>query len=245
MIDVEIAASPGNPGVREYRVPVAADQQTRWMLPSTFYGLADEWPPGRTVRLTGSVEPLYTPDLGNMLRRAKQRQHLVTLDTNASILYRDRAQELVDAGLARLRVLFGARHPHADALTPHYLPVDWFGPWLEQVAGFTAEWRTQRGNHPRVEVVYRLDGKTLPLLADTVALLGSAWVTRVKVVHAAELVPDYLARVLAAADEAATEHGVTLTEHRETVDRPYLDHRGLHVDPAWFGTPVTAGPTRE
>ena len=187
-----------------------------------FRQLVDEHPEWSDLHLQGEGEPLLVPQLGDMIRYASTKGLLVTLDTNASLLYRDRAAELVEAGLDRMRVFLDGQRPNAEHRETGKLPVDFFGsPILENLAGLAAEVREQRSGLV-TRVVYRLDRRTTPLLVDTVALLASVWVTRVRVELARPVPLIVRNEVMAKAFETAEEHGMSLTFGGTEFDhRPY------------------------
>src|SRR5512138_1190406 len=94
-----------------YRPPV--NKITGAMPVATFRALVDDLPGLRQLTLQGLGEPLLAPDLLPMVRYAKERGVRVGFNSNATLLSRRRAEELVDAGLDWLHVSLDG----ADAAT--------------------------------------------------------------------------------------------------------------------------------
>ena len=92
-----------------YRPPI--DKITGSMSLETFVRLLDALPDLERVTLQGLGEPLMAPDLMGMIAVATARGIDVGFNTNATLLTRARAAQLVDAGLAWL-------HISVDGATP-------------------------------------------------------------------------------------------------------------------------------
>lgn len=80
-----------------YRPPVGRRQGA--MPFDRFRAIVDALPDLADVTLQGLGEPLLVPHLLDMVRHVKARGATVGFNTNATVLTRDRAQALVDAGL--------------------------------------------------------------------------------------------------------------------------------------------------
>jgi hypothetical protein len=104
----------------------------------------------------------------------------VTVDTNGSLLYRDRAEELVEVGLDRLRVCLDGADPQGFDTEPEGVH---FGPVLENLAGLVAARRAADRRTPAVDVVFVATPHNIAHLPDLVALLGGIGVGRVRVQH--------------------------------------------------------------
>jgi radical SAM protein with 4Fe4S-binding SPASM domain len=80
------------------------------MTEDLFRQIVDEVPTLRRLTLQGLGEPLLSPYLLGMIRYAKARRVTVGFNSNATLLTRAKAEELLDAGLDWLHVsLDGAR----------------------------------------------------------------------------------------------------------------------------------------
>lgn len=174
------------------------------------------------VRFVGAAEVLLVPEIASIIRYANARGVHTTIETNASLFYRDRADELVNTGLDRVRVLLGALPVDAYPLEqqlPKPLPVDWWHYQLENLAGLAAAIRAEN-SRMQVDVIYLLDALTLPLLADMVMLLGGVWVTSVRVQRVGEFDVKQAAVPFRAARRAANEYGVRLDLHYQPLHEP-------------------------
>jgi radical SAM protein with 4Fe4S-binding SPASM domain len=91
-----------------YRPPV--NKLAGAMTEDLFRQVVDEVPTLRRLTLQGLGEPLLSPYLLGMIRYAKARRVTVGFNSNATLLSRAKAEELIDAGLDWLHVsLDGAR----------------------------------------------------------------------------------------------------------------------------------------
>ncbi len=171
------------------RPPV--NRLTGAMTLTMFRSLVDEAPGLRELTLQGIGEPLLAPNLVDMIRYAKARGVRVAVDTNATLLYRDRAEELVEAGLDRLNVSLDGADPQGFDGAPDGAH---FGPVLENLAGLVAARRAAQRGTPAVLVLFVATPQNIAQLPDMVALLGGIGVGEVRVRHAssrlARLDPD-------------------------------------------------------
>ena len=171
------------------RPPV--NRLTGAMSLAMFRGLLDDLPGLRELTLQGMGEPLLAPNLVDMIRYAKSRGVQVAVDSNATLLYRDRAEELVESGLDRLRVSLDGADPQGFDGAPEGAH---FGPVLENLAGLVAARRAAERDTPGVRVVFVATPQNIAQLPDMVALLGGIGVAEVRVQHLSpavdELDPD-------------------------------------------------------
>jgi hypothetical protein len=161
------------------RPPV--NRLTGAMTLAMFRSLVDEVPGLRELVLQGIGEPLLAPNLVDMIRYAKARGVRVAVDTNATLLYRDRAEELVEAGLDRLYVSLDGADPQGFEGVPDGAH---FGPVLENLAGLVAARRAAQRGTPAVLVLFVATPQNIAQLPDMVALLGGIGVGEVRVRHA-------------------------------------------------------------
>jgi hypothetical protein len=161
------------------RPPV--NRLTGAMTLAMFRGLVDEAPGLRELILQGVGEPLLAPNLIDMIRYAKARGVRVAVDTNATLLYRDRAEELVEAGLDGLHVSLDGADPQGFDGAPDGAH---FGPVLENLAGLVAARRAAQRGTPAVLVMFVATPQNIAQLPDMVALLGGIGVGEVRVRHA-------------------------------------------------------------
>ena len=167
------------------RPPV--NRLTGAMSLAMFRGLLDDLPGLRELTLQGMGEPLLAPNLVDMIRYARSRGARVAVDSNATLLYRDRAEELVDAGLDRLRVSLDGADPQGFDGVPEGAH---FGPVLENLAGLVAARRAADSDIPGVRVVFVATPQNVAQLPDMVALLGGIGVAEVRVQHISPLVDE-------------------------------------------------------
>jgi MoaA/NifB/PqqE/SkfB family radical SAM enzyme len=166
-----------------FRPPL--NRLTAAMPLALFRCLVDDLPGLRALTLQGIGEPLLAPNLVDMVRYAKGRGIHVSVDTNGSLLYRDRAEELVEVGLDRLRVSLDGADPQGFDAEPEGVH---FGPVLENLAGLVAARRAADRGTPGVDVVFVATPRNIAHLPDLVALLGGIGVGRVRVQHLPPLV---------------------------------------------------------
>jgi Radical SAM superfamily len=158
------------------RPPV--NRLTAAMSLGTFRCLVDDVPVLRELTLQGMGDPLLAPNLVDMVRYAKGRGIRVAVETNATLLYRDRAEELVDAGLDGLHVSVDGADPQGFDAVPERAH---FGPVLENLAGLVAARRAAGSGGPAVHVLYVATQQNIAQLPDLVALLGGIGVGEVRV----------------------------------------------------------------
>lgn len=172
--------------------------------------------------LQGTGEPLLTPNLSDMIRYAKFTGTWVSVDTNATLLYRDRAEELVEANLDRLRVVIDGSDARTYEDRRHVMAN--IGPILENLAGLSSVRRAARSDL-RVQVDYVATEDSVKLLPDVVALLGGIWTNEVRVLSTLD--PKVMAPILIEAEKVADEYCVVLDIcEPKPNDQPYFAYDG-------------------
>jgi radical SAM protein with 4Fe4S-binding SPASM domain len=153
-----------------YRPPI--DKITGSMSLETFVGLLDALPELTRVTLQGLGEPLMAPDLMGMIAAATARGIAVGFNTNATLLTRTKAAQLVDAGLAWL-------HISVDGATPGTYEAirdrGRFDRVARNAAGLVDVMREKHATRPRLRVVFvaqRSNYRELPALVRLVAEWG-------------------------------------------------------------------------
>jgi radical SAM protein with 4Fe4S-binding SPASM domain len=153
-----------------YRPPV--NRVTGSMSLETFERLVEGLPGLRRVTLQGLGEPLLAPDLVAMVRAAAERGIAVGFNTNATLLSRAKASELIDAGLTWL-------HISVDGATPEtYEQIRDGGSFdrvIANVAGLVEVMREKGALTPHLRVVFvtqRSNYRDLPALVRLVAAWG-------------------------------------------------------------------------
>lgn len=186
------------PGLDDNRVPL--NRLTEAMTYRTFVDLVSAQSRRTDVYLSGSGEPLLVPNVCDMIRHAHACGLWVSMDTNGSLLYRDRAEELVDANLDKLRVLLDGKDKQFEDIP--IKPMDRLGPILENLAGLAAARRVGDSNL-LVSTVYILDQQNLNILPDIIALLGGIFIAEVQVVSTldSKLTRSVFAEATATAEE--------------------------------------------
>jgi len=159
-----------------YRPPV---NKVTGALPLELYGrLLDEIPGLRRLTLQGLGEPLLSPYLLDMVRLAKRRGIAVGFNSNATLLSRSRADELVAAGLDWLHVsLDGARAGTYEAIREG---AD-FDKVVANLAGLVAAKRAVGGDKPWIRVVFVAMRRNVAELPELVELMGRVGVQEVRV----------------------------------------------------------------
>lgn len=215
------------PPLDEYRVP--PNRLTDAMRMHTFNRIIADSEIS-DLYLSGSGEPVLVPNIADMIRDATRQGIWVSLDTNGTLLYRDRCDELVDANLNRLRVLLDGRdRQHEGEALSVGKPMDLLGPILENLAGVSAARRVARSDL-RVSIVYIVDENNLKILPDIVMLLGTIFVPEVQVVSTLD--GRTTAPVFKEARATAEEYCVTLDFVRPKPNTdPYLTTLGYIRDP--------------
>lgn len=153
-----------------YRPPV--DRVTGSMSLETFRRILDGLPGLERVTLQGLGEPLMAPDLMAMIAEATSRGAVVGFNTNATLLTRARAEELVDAGLGWLHIsVDGATAETYEAIRDRGR----FDRVAANVAGLVDVMREKGAVRPLLRVVFvaqRSNYRELPALVGLVARWG-------------------------------------------------------------------------
>ncbi len=159
-----------------YRPPV---NKLAGALPLELYRrLVDEVAPLRRLTLQGLGEPLLSPYLLDMVRLAKRRGVAVGFNSNATLLTRAKADQLVAEGLDWLHVsLDGARADTYEAIRDG---AD-FAKVLANLAGLVAAKRAAGGDKPWVRVVFVAMRRNVAELPELVELMGRLGVQEVRV----------------------------------------------------------------
>jgi radical SAM protein with 4Fe4S-binding SPASM domain len=159
-----------------YRPPV--NKLAGAMPLALFRRLLADIPDLRQVTLQGLGEPLLGPDLLPMIRLAKERGIRVGFNSNATLLNRDRADELVAAGLDWLHVSLDG----ADAETYESIRegAD-FDRVLTNLAGLVDAKRAAGTSTPWIRVVFVAMRRNVAQLPALVRLLASIGVSELRV----------------------------------------------------------------
>jgi radical SAM protein with 4Fe4S-binding SPASM domain len=140
--------------------------------------LVDDVPALRQLTLQGLGEPLLAPDLLEMIGYAKSRGVRVGFNSNATLLNRARADELVAAGLDWLHVsLDGADAPTFEGIREG---AD-FERVLANLAGLVAAKRAAGSATPWLRVVFVAMRRNVAQLPELVALLAGIGVSELRV----------------------------------------------------------------
>jgi radical SAM protein with 4Fe4S-binding SPASM domain len=132
-----------------YRPPV--NKLAGAMPLELFQGLIGELPDLRRLTLQGLGEPLLSPYLLDMIRTAVDRQVTVGFNSNATLLSRRRADELVDSGVDWLHVsLDGATATTYENIRDGAR----FATVTENLAGLVAAKRQAGSTTPWIRVVF-------------------------------------------------------------------------------------------
>ena len=141
-------------------------------------GLLDDLPDLRQLTLQGLGEPLLAPDLLALVRYAKQRGVRVGFNSNATLLNRRRAAELVDSGLDWLHVsLDGADAATFEAIRDGAS----FDTVVANVAGLAEAKQAAGADTPWIRAVFVAMRRNVAQLPDLVALLGRIGVSELRV----------------------------------------------------------------
>lgn len=153
-----------------YQAPV--DKVAGSMSLATFLGLLDSVPDLERVTLQGLGEPLMAPDLLAMVREAAGRGIAVGFNTNATLLTRTKAAQLVDAGLAWLHIsVDGASAGTYEAIRDQAR----FHRVTRNIAGLVDVMREVGATTPSLRIVFvaqRSNYRELPALVQLVADWG-------------------------------------------------------------------------
>lgn len=159
-----------------YRPPV--NKVTGAMRPDLFARIVDGLPGLRKLTLQGLGEPLLSPYLLDMVRQAKAAGVAVGFNSNATLLSRRRAAELVEAGLDWLHVsLDGAR---ADTFEGIRDGAD-FDQVVANLAGLVAAKREAGSANPWIRAVFVAMRRNVAELPELVRLLAGVGVDELRV----------------------------------------------------------------
>ncbi|MFS8479142.1 MAG: SPASM domain-containing protein [Micromonosporaceae bacterium] len=159
-----------------YRPPV--NKVSGAMPPEMFAGLVDSLPDLRRLTLQGLGEPLLSPYLLDMVRRVKARGIVVGFNSNATLLSRRMAGELVAAGLDWLHVsLDGASAATFEGIRAG---AD-FDRVVANLAGLVAAKRAAGSATPWVRAVFVAMRRNVAELPDLVRLLAGVGVDELRV----------------------------------------------------------------
>ncbi len=159
-----------------YRPPV--NKLAGAMPVALFHRLLDEVPGLRRLTLQGLGEPLLSPYLMQMLRTATARRITVGFNSNATLLTRRRADELVDTGVDWLHVsLDGATAATFEAVRDGAR----FDTVVANLAGLVAAKRAAGSATPWIRVVFVAMRRTVAELPDLVRLLADVGVDELHV----------------------------------------------------------------
>lgn len=159
-----------------YRPPV--NKLAGAMPLSMLRGLLDDLPGLRQLTLQGLGEPLLAPDLLPMVRYARQRGVRVGFNSNATLLNRRRAAELVESGLDWLHVsLDGADAETFESIRDGAS----FTTVVNNLAGLAQAKRAAGSDTPWIRAVFVAMRRNVAQLPELVALLGRVGVTELRV----------------------------------------------------------------
>ncbi|MCW3844037.1 radical SAM protein [Micromonospora yasonensis] len=159
-----------------YRPPV--NKLAGAMRPELFHRVVDDVPGLRDLTLQGLGEPLLSPYLMPMIAAAVARDVTVGFNTNATLLTRRRAEELVASGVGWMHVsLDGAR---AEAYERVRDGAD-FATVVANLAGLVAAKRAAGSDTPWIRVVFVAMRDTVDELPELVRLLGRVGVDELHV----------------------------------------------------------------
>lgn len=153
-----------------YRAPV--NKLAGAMTPHLFRRILDEVPPLRRLTMQGLGEPLLSPYLLDQVRAAKDRGLTVGFNSNATLLTRRRADELVATGLDWLHVSLDGAEP--DAYESIRRGAD-FDTVIRNITGLVAAKRSAGSATPWIRTVFvamRRNVDQLPRLVDLLADIG-------------------------------------------------------------------------
>jgi radical SAM protein with 4Fe4S-binding SPASM domain len=159
-----------------YRPPV--NKLAGAMTPELFAKILDGVPTLRRLTMQGLGEPLLSPYLADQVRQAKQRRLTVGFNSNATLLTRRRADELVALGLDWLHVsLDGAAAGTYESIRQgaHFDAV------VANLAGLVAAKRAAGSATPWVRVVFVAMRRNVAELPDLVRLLAGIGVNELRV----------------------------------------------------------------
>jgi MoaA/NifB/PqqE/SkfB family radical SAM enzyme len=159
-----------------YRPPV--NKLAGAMRPELFGRILAEVPTLDRLTLQGLGEPLLSPYLLDMIRAAKERGSAVGFNSNATLLNRRRADELVAAGLDWLHVsLDGATAETFEAIRDGAT----FGTVTANLAGLVAARTAAGSGTPWIRVVFVAMRRNIAELPDLVHLVAGLGVDEIQV----------------------------------------------------------------
>ncbi|HEY2947121.1 MAG TPA: radical SAM protein [Micromonosporaceae bacterium] len=214
-----------------YRPPV--NKLAGAMAPELFRRLVEEVPPLRRLTLQGLGEPLLAPHLLDMLRYATSRGITVGFNSNATLLTRRRADELVATGVNWLHVsLDGATAETYEGIRD--------GANLDVVvrnlAGLVSAKCDANSDTPWIRVVFVAMRRNVAELPDLVRLLADIGVNELRVQNLAHTFSDAdpsgryrEIRDFTAGEALWTGADLTAAEHAFADARDAARERGLLV----------------
>jgi radical SAM protein with 4Fe4S-binding SPASM domain len=141
------------------------------MTAARFAALLEELPDVRDVMLQGLGEPLLAPELLDMVRMAKARGVTVGFNSNGTMLSRDKAAALVEAGLDWLCISVDAATPGLYAAIRDGADLQRVGENVRALNEAKAERGTERPHLSLVMVVMRRNLDEI----ERVVRLAAAW----------------------------------------------------------------------
>jgi radical SAM protein with 4Fe4S-binding SPASM domain len=159
-----------------YRPPV--NKLAGAMTPELFAGILDGVPTLRRLTMQGLGEPLLSPYLSDQVRQAKSRGLTVGFNSNATLLSRRRADELVALGLDWLHVsLDGAAASTYESIRQgaHFDTV------IANLAGLVGAKRAAGSATPWIRAVFVAMRRNVAELPDLVRLLADIGVDELRV----------------------------------------------------------------
>ena len=168
-----------------YRPPV--NKLAGAMTPELFGRLVDDLPALRRLTLQGLGEPLLSPYLLDQVRLARSRGIEVGFNSNATLLTRRRADELVAAGLSWLHVsLDGATAATYEGIRDGAS----FDVVLRNLAGLVAAKRAAGSDDPWIRVVFVAMRRNVAELPELVRVLAGLGVDELRVQNLAHTFSD-------------------------------------------------------
>jgi radical SAM protein with 4Fe4S-binding SPASM domain len=159
-----------------YRPPV--NKLAGAMTPELFGRVIDDVPTLRRLTMQGLGEPLLSPYLLDQVRRAKRRGLAVGFNSNATLLTRRRADELVAAGLDWLHVsVDGARADTYEGIRQGAS----FDTVITNLEGLVAARRAAGSDTPWIRAVFVAMRRNVAELPELVAVLARAGVDELRV----------------------------------------------------------------
>jgi radical SAM protein with 4Fe4S-binding SPASM domain len=168
-----------------YRPPV--NKLAGAMAPELFRRVVDDVPPLRRLTLQGLGEPLLAPHLLDMLRYATARGITVGFNSNATLLTRRRADELVATGVDWLHVsLDGANARTYEGIREGAT----LAVVVANLAGLVVARRAANSATPWIRVVFVAMRRNVAELPAVVRLLADIGVNELRVQNLAHMFSD-------------------------------------------------------